>query len=52
VKKELCDILDDIIHYDDSVITDFFLTFYEKIDEENSSGRLERRRGIRFWRRQ
>jgi hypothetical protein len=26
VKKELCDILDDVIHYDDSVIRDFFLT--------------------------
>jgi hypothetical protein len=35
VKKELCDILDDIIHYDNSVITDFFLTFNEKNDEEN-----------------
>jgi hypothetical protein len=35
VKKELCDILDDIIHYDDSVITDFFLIFNEKNDEEN-----------------
>jgi hypothetical protein len=35
VKKELCDILDDVIHYDYSVITDFFLTFNEKNDEEN-----------------
>jgi hypothetical protein len=35
VKKELCDILDDAIHYDDSVITDFFLTFNEKNDEKN-----------------
>jgi hypothetical protein len=35
VKKELCDILDEIIHYNDSVIRDFFLTFNEKNDEEN-----------------
>jgi hypothetical protein len=35
VKKELCDILEEIIHYDDSVITDFFLTFHGKNDEEN-----------------
>jgi hypothetical protein len=35
VKKELCDILDDVIHYDVSVITDFFLTFNKKNDEEN-----------------
>jgi hypothetical protein len=35
MKKELCDILIDIIHYDDSMITDFFLMFNEKNDEEN-----------------
>jgi hypothetical protein len=35
VKKELCDILEEIIHYNDSVITDFFLTFNEKNYEEN-----------------
>jgi hypothetical protein len=35
VKKELCDILEDITPYDDSVIGDFFLIFNEKNDEEN-----------------
>jgi hypothetical protein len=35
MKKDLCNILDDIINYDDSVITDFFLTFNEKNEEEN-----------------
>jgi hypothetical protein len=33
--KELCNLVDDIINYDYTVITDFFLTFNEKNNEEN-----------------
>jgi hypothetical protein len=51
VKKELCDILDDIMHYDDSVIINFFLTFKENTDEENGFRKGRMKKYIRFWRR-
>jgi hypothetical protein len=39
VKKELYDTLDEIIHSDDNMITNFFLTFKEKSREKNRFGK-------------
>jgi hypothetical protein len=35
IKKELCDCLDETLKYDDSVITNFYISFDEKNDTDN-----------------